>query len=305
MSKKHNIEYIREKFKEKGYTLISEYYINNKQKLDYVCGRGHKHSIRWNDFEQGHLCPFCIDKNIKYTFEQVKEILDKFNYTLVSKKYINNESKLDCVCNKGHICKVTLSGFMRGRRCKICARQGKNNNYKGGVYNSNLPLYSTYSHQLAKYQLTYLVFQGGLGLLGVECSFCKKIFVPTASAVQERIRAINNVSKGDHNLYCSEKCKQDCPTYKKRKYRSGQKGVNNRRLDQAAWSKMVKDRDNNTCQRCGAQNEQMYAHHIYPVSINPIESADIDNGITLCYSCHKDMHSIIGCTLNELKCKEY
>ena len=46
----------------------------------------------------------------------------------------------------------------------------------------------------------------------------------------------------------------------------------------------------------------MYAHHIDPVINNPIESADIDNGITLCRYCHKKIHDSKGCSLKDLKC---
>ena len=63
--KKLTIEYIREKFKERGYTLLTEVYINSDQKLEYICSNGHKHEISWRNFGQGRGCPECGIQNSK------------------------------------------------------------------------------------------------------------------------------------------------------------------------------------------------------------------------------------------------
>jgi len=47
---------------------------------------------------------------------------------------------------------------------------------------------------------------------------------------------------------------------------------------------------------------QIHCHHITGVKQNPIESADIDNCITLCKNCHKEVHQQDGCKYYELKC---
>ena len=56
------------------------------------------------------------------------------------------------------------------------------------------------------------------------------------------------------------------------------------------WAKLVKTRDNHTCQKCGSK-EKLVAHHIKSFINNPKLRADIDNGITLCHSCHWKIHS--------------
>jgi len=35
---------------------------------------------------------------------------------------------------------------------------------------------------------------------------------------------------------------------------------------------------------------------------NPLESADLDNCVTLCKNCHKEVHGKEGCKYNELRC---
>lgn len=57
------IEFVRKKFEEEGYKLLSDKYINAHQKLKYVCPKGHKHSIPWSAWQQGKRCLHCA--NIK------------------------------------------------------------------------------------------------------------------------------------------------------------------------------------------------------------------------------------------------
>ena len=51
------------------------------------------------------------------------------------------------------------------------------------------------------------------------------------------------------------------------------------------WTKQVKERDGNKCRICAAK-EDVHAHHIIPWKICEEKRYDIENGITLCRSCH-------------------
>jgi 5-methylcytosine-specific restriction endonuclease McrA len=66
---------------------------------------------------------------------------------------------------------------------------------------------------------------------------------------------------------------------------------------------MVFERDNYICQRCGSEIK-LHCHHIDPVSRNPVESADLDNCVTLCEGCHELMHTSTGCKKYKLRCEE-
>jgi hypothetical protein len=54
------VEFIRSEFENEGYELLSERYVNAHQKLDYICPKGHRHSISWNSFKFGERCPYCV-----------------------------------------------------------------------------------------------------------------------------------------------------------------------------------------------------------------------------------------------------
>lgn len=55
------------------------------------------------------------------------------------------------------------------------------------------------------------------------------------------------------------------------------------------WKKKVLDRDDYTCQHCGSR-EKLVVHHISHWSDDPVNRINVDNGITLCPSCHSKEH---------------
>ena len=66
------------------------------------------------------------------------------------------------------------------------------------------------------------------------------------------------------------------------------------------WADMIKERDGYACQKCGSK-EELVAHHILPVASYPDKARNIDNGVTLCSKCHKEIHKIPWCTINYIK----
>jgi hypothetical protein len=196
-----------------------------------------------------------------------------------------------------------------------CSNTGKNNpmfgvksptfgmigelspNWKGGYATNNIPLYNTYTHQLEPIEKCVRDPEDPK-ILNVFCVHCGNQYRPTRTDVKSRIQyGINGV--GTHRFYCSVKCKELCPIYHQKKYYKHDKPYqNNNRPDQLEWALKIKIRDSYICQICGKYGN--IAHHIDPVVCNPIESCDIDNGITLCMRCHKQVHQLSGCTISEL-----
>lgn len=144
--------------------------------------------------------------------------------------------------------------------------------------------------------------------LEVKCKYCNKYFVPTIISVKGRIASLNDTQAGSQFLYCSEGCKKACPTYYQKKYSRGFKKRTSREV-QPELRKLVLERDDWKCQKCGIgiDKTELHCHHLTGVEINPIESADIDNCVTLCKRCHKEAHLLPGCGYNDYrrkKCKE-
>jgi hypothetical protein len=59
------------------------------------------------------------------------------------------------------------------------------------------------------------------------------------------------------------------------------------------WKKAVVIRDGFNCQIC-ATELVLCVHHIEAYSVKPDLAADVDNGITLCYDCHRNLHTKYG-----------
>jgi hypothetical protein len=137
-------------------------------------------------------------------------------------------------------------------------------------------------------------------LLQVRCTYCGKWFNPTRMQVSNRIGAIHNrKDSGDGRFYCSDGCKQACSIYRQKKYPKGFKPSTSREV-QPELRQLVFERDAWTCQKC-SNIKSLHCHHITGIGQNPIESADIDNCITLCKRCHKWVHSQEGCRYLDLR----
>lgn len=53
------------------------------------------------------------------------------------------------------------------------------------------------------------------------------------------------------------------------------------------WRSKVFERDLYTCKECGISGVYIEPHHIIPIRENTDRLFDVNNGITLCRSCHK------------------
>lgn len=59
----------------------------------------------------------------------------------------------------------------------------------------------------------------------------------------------------------------------------------------AAWARAVISRDLAACQRCGATDTELHAHHVKSHKDYPELRFDLDNGLTVCAPCHWQIHS--------------
>jgi len=152
------------------------------------------------------------------------------------------------------------------------------------------------------------------GILKVKCTYCGKWYIPTKFQVRNRISALNGQEKSlgtENRFYCSNKCKIACPIYGRRKYQNGHPKLNENnqtREAQPELRQMVFKRDNYTCLKCRKHQDNLdvslHCHHIEGILWNPLESADIDQCMTVCKDCHKEIHKQEDCGYHDLQCKE-
>jgi hypothetical protein len=201
---------------------------------------------------------------------------------------------------RSDLSKLNQSVKMAGKRNPMYGikKMGEENpNYKGGVVSKNIPLYNTYKHQLEPMEQCAHDPEYPT-ILNVFCVNCGVQYRPTLKAVNTRI--YKGFKNDTCKFYCSIECKKSCSIYGKRAHPKDNKS-HHYRVHQKEWALLVLEQNNNEhiCEICGEYGN--IAHHIDPVVCNPIESADIDNGIIVCERCHKNIvHKLPGCTIIDL-----
>ena len=132
-----SLDFIKSEFEKEGYQLLTTEYINNKQKLYYICSSGHNYSIKWRDWQRGCRCHYCYINKIKLTFDFIKFEFEKEGYQLLTTEYKSSCQKLDYICQNGHRHSISRDDWQHGSRCPTCAlinRSGSGHyNWRGGI----------------------------------------------------------------------------------------------------------------------------------------------------------------------------
>ncbi len=224
----------------------------------------------------------------------------------------------DLLLDNYHYSKIEQRFFSE---CKVCYRlrcyeyRKKNkdkidaylkNNYeaikeRGRKFKHSPAKFKTYSHQISFCDETRKD-PNNSKFLQVKCKHCKKWFNPSVNMCLKRIRALDNKIEGEHNFYCSQNCKINCPLFGQVMYPKTFKKTQEKRGTQSELRELILERDNFKCIKCDSQNN-LICHHIEGVLWEPLESADMDKCITVCEECHNKIHSILGCGRHDMVCK--
>lgn len=116
------------------------------------------------------------------------------------------------------------------------------------------------------------------------CQYCEKEFISKNARLDQKYccyRCKAYSQKGEEPPHLAKNRGIKPRTYHLKK-RDKHGGV----LDKE-WRDAVFKRDKWTCQRCGKIGCRLQAHHIMPYKKYPELRYDVDNGQTLCISCHK------------------
>lgn len=120
MSNAYNYDYVKFKFNEKNYNLISTTYKNAREKLKVICDKGHLYHPTFERFLNGHGCPYC-NKNGKITIDIIQKFCENIQYNIIDiTNFKNSKSKFSIKCNEGHIYDTTWNYLKTGTRCPKC-----------------------------------------------------------------------------------------------------------------------------------------------------------------------------------------
>jgi len=96
----------------------------------------------------------------KFTLEYVKSEIVKFDYKCLSDIYVNNKTKLELECDKGHKYEATWANFLKKARCPHC----NNNDSKKTIEEVKLYIESF------DYKCLSEEYKGALYKLKLECN---------------------------------------------------------------------------------------------------------------------------------------
>ena len=144
MSKKYTLDQVKDYFSQFNYQVLSNQYLNVKQKLDVICPNGHKWKVSFFDFKvRGVRCPKCYGNyyNKEDKIKEIKEIFEKHNYKVLK---IVDTKNIYVKCPNNHEWKTSLKRFKKGLRCPYCSGRRKTFLYiKEFIEKENYKLLST------------------------------------------------------------------------------------------------------------------------------------------------------------------
>jgi len=122
------------------------------------------------------------------------------------------------------------------------------------------------------------------------CAFCDKEFERYPSEIKKMSE------RGYRHVFCSHKCRAAMIAAQfnpPRPWhgRTGPTPGSRNTKEYKEWRKAVLERDDYTCQECGASDVLLTAHHVKAFLLYPGLRYEVSNGTTLCYPCHYSSHS--------------
>ncbi|NVM52853.1 MAG: zinc-ribbon domain-containing protein [Candidatus Helarchaeota archaeon] len=116
---KLTIEEMQEIARQSGGKCISPQYFNVETNLEWQCKEGHQWKARPDHIKEGSWCPKCANLK-KLTIEEMQEIAKQRGGKCLSNEYINNRTKLEWQCKKGHIWEAQPYSIKCGTWCPEC-----------------------------------------------------------------------------------------------------------------------------------------------------------------------------------------
>lgn len=102
-------------------------FINRRSKLKIQCKCGEIFYTGYESFvrQNKRQCRKCKNEELRqkrnFSFDYIRSYIESFEgYKLIDNFYINARTKLNIMCPRGHIFKMSFECFQRGSRCPVC-----------------------------------------------------------------------------------------------------------------------------------------------------------------------------------------
>lgn len=105
--------------RERGGECLSTAYVNNETRLRWRCAHGHEWDAKPMHIRLGTWCPTCARPS--YTIADMRTLARERGGECLSQEYVNNLTKLQWRCMRGHEWSTTLATILADHWCPECA----------------------------------------------------------------------------------------------------------------------------------------------------------------------------------------
>lgn len=274
-----------------GYELRSEYK-NTRSKINIYCKKHNQlYDTSIASLRDGHLLKCCgwekRANNLKYTLDEAKSICLNSGYEYLDSSYDFCDTFRNFKCIKHN--KVFKNKFIHistGGYLKCCANER--------IRESKLYKIDDVKKLSFDCGFEFLedVYKGGQTKGRFRCLKHDKIMLSTfSSVIKNKSMRCCQIEKmtGEKNRNYNPNLTDEERNFKRDNIKTGY----------SRWRQSVYERDNYTCQVCGDDTgHNLNAHHILNWAHNKDKRFDLENGITMCFSCHIKLHKEFGYNTN-------
>lgn len=276
---KYTEESIKQRLIENDITILEGEYQNRNSEIVVQDSKGYRAIITFGALMKGTKISYFRKIN-PYTIENIKLwcTLNNYPHKYVRGEYLSNNTKLTFLCKTHGEFEISWNKVLHFRKCAKCANNIKYTlediKEKMLIINPNTEIIST----------EYL---GANEPLRCRCKIDNHEWTTTWHGLAKSkggctVCQRRNFS-GEGNVRWNPNL-----TDREREYRRNIRGYKE-------WIKKVYTRDRFTCKNCSSSKSgTLIAHHLNGYDCFKDERLDVDNGITLCETCHKDFHSTYG-----------
>jgi hypothetical protein len=221
----------------------------------------------------------------KITTEFAKQEFLKRNYIMLS-EYKDAHTDIEYICNlhNDEVQIINWDRFTQGKGCKHCANEARRNHFRKYTIDDVRTIFANR-----------------------DCILLSDEYINMNQKLEYICKCGNYYTKNLYefkiNKYTCESCEYEMRAGEN--HPNWQGGISSERDkmkftdEYKNWRIKVFERDDYTCQCCGKRGVKLHAHHIQNFSQYPELRVDIENGITLCESCHSpsikgSFHNIYG-----------
>ena len=124
LSRKKTLEFVRQAVEKAGYSLLSTEYITGYLPLIMLCSKHGEFKCTYDAIKIKHGCRSCgydrAGQKTRTSFEEIKEIVSKTKYTLISTQYTRYKQKIKLSCPDHGEFYSSLQSIKTGQGCKHC-----------------------------------------------------------------------------------------------------------------------------------------------------------------------------------------